>query len=279
MGGQRVTRKFTISRFVFFTCAASLCTSAIAQKNTSFAGDDNKFDGDHLRFRANAFKFKEGTADKCAPVDSKLAVVRETDDGGLIVRFYFVPNEKDYKERQTKWPITQWSESLGEPLKTTDEMLEALKNCPADKRVNTFTTYTILKTELAQADYRRTGVTFGGLTVPFKYRLGGNRGITSSTTVAPYVGLRTGLGQSYGLSFTPIVSAGLGLVPVTDPSTSKTETKSAFSFATGFIMGSSKNEKFTSGLLFGRDLLSKSDRNLDPDVNKWWLSFFVGAAL
>jgi hypothetical protein len=34
-----------------------------------------------------------------------------------------------------------------------------------------------------------------------------------------------------------------------------------------------------SRLIIGRDLLSKSDQDLDPNVNKWRLSFYLGASL
>jgi len=251
-----VTDTRAFSRYAFFVTGL-LCASAMAQNNANFASDDNRFDGDHLKFRTNAKGFMESTGSdtqvKCAPAGSKLAIVQERADGKLVVRFYEVATESD------------------DP--------EALKQCPPNQRVNTYTAYVIGKNELVNFDYRRTGVTFGGLVVPFKYRLGGDRGITASTTVAPYVGFRTGWFQTWSLSFTPVLSAGLGLVPVTDPSSGKTETKSAFSVAAGFIMGSSKNEKFNSGILFGRDLLSKADRELDPNVNKWWLSFYVGVSL
>jgi len=269
-----------VSRLTLLACTASFTASAYADSNQNFATDDNRFDGDHLRFRTNAYGFKEKDGKpKCAPAGSKLAVIRQADNGDLLVRFYEVRQESDYEKKVGNWDnVKRWFDtSFGEPL-SRDAMDRALVTCKAD-RVDTTNTYTVSKADLAQTDYLRTGVTFGGLVVPFKYRLGGDRGIITSATIAPYVGFRTGLGSSWGLSFTPIFSAGLGLVPVTDASTSKTETRPALSLATGFRMGSSKNDKFSSGLIFGRDLLSKSDRDLDPNVNKWWVSFYLGASL
>jgi hypothetical protein len=162
---------------------------------------------------------------------------------------------------------------------TPEVTKEALEACKPEERVNTHSSYQISRTALEGFGFRRTGVTFGGLVIPFKYRLGGDKGITSSSTVAPYVGFRTRYLQGYGVSFTPILSAGLGLVPVTDPTEGKTETKPAFSMAIGLVMTSSKNDQFNAGLVFGRDLLSKSDRTLDPNVDKPWLSFYLGVAM
>jgi Sec-independent protein secretion pathway component TatC len=115
--------------------------------------------------------------------------------------------------------------------------------------------------------------------VPFKFRLGGDKGITASSTIAPYVGFRMAFFQGFGLSFTPLISGGLGLVPVTDQNTNTTETKSALSLATGFIMTSSKNERFNAGILIGKDVLSKTDRERDPNVDKAWLSFYLGVSM
>lgn len=122
-------------------------------------------------------------------------------------------------------------------------------------------------------------VTFGGLVVPFKFRLGGDNAITSSSTVAPYVGFTSRHLQFFGVSLNPVITGGVGFVPIVNPATGQSETKSAFSFGAGFVMTSSKNEQFSAGLLFGRDVLSKSDRALDPNADKPWLSFYLGVAM
>ena len=262
------------------TCVVCLCAAlpvpALAQQGsqstqgsqaTSFPGDQDRLGGDHLTLRTNAYGFKELSApgkpsekpsDKCAPQGSKLRVLQEL-NGMLTVQFSDIPDQP--------------RGILGTP-QVTQEALDACKD-----RVNTHTAYQISRTALEGFGFRRSGVTFGGLVVPFKYRLGGDKGITSSSTVAPYVGFRTSYLQGYGVSFTPIVSAGLGLVPVTNPTEGKTETKPAFSLAIGLVMTSSKNDQFNAGLVFGRDLLSSSDRALDPNVDKTWLSFYLGVAM
>lgn len=78
---------------------------------------------------------------------------------------------------------------------------------------------------------------------------------------------------------TPIVSAGLGLVPITNPTTNSTETKAALSTAVGLVVTSSKSESFNAGVLIGKDFLGEVDRKNDPSVGKLWLSFYVGYAL
>lgn len=249
-----------LSRCLVCLCAASACASAVAQapaSPASYASDDNRLDGDHLHLRTNAHGFVPVGADgekaeKCALVESKLSVRSEASDGTLIVRFYDLPKNPDPK---------------------------ALADCPAAKQVNTFTSYTIKKATLVGYDFRRTGVAFGGLVVPFKFRLGGDKGITASSTIAPYVGFRMAFFQGFGLTFTPLVSGGLGLVPVTDQSTNQTETRSALSVATGFMMTSSKNDRFNAGIVIGRDFLSNADRARDPNVDKAWLSFYLGMGI
>ena len=81
------------------------------------------------------------------------------------------------------------------------------------------------------------------------------------------------------MEITPIISAGLGLVSVANPTTNITETKSAFSTAVGIKVTSVKNENFNAGILVGKDFVSKADRDNDPVVSKLWLSLYVGYSL
>jgi hypothetical protein len=248
----------TSTRCLIGIAATSVSLSLSAQP---YAQDINRFDGDHIRLRTNVTGFKEsGAADTgkemCAPVGSGLAVREELTSGDLVVRFYDIPD----KPRR-------------------DVPQEALNACKTDDRVNIYTAYTIPKNKFIMFDFKRSGVTFGGLVIPFKFRLAGNKEVTSSSTIAPYVGFRSRYLQAFGLSIEPLLSAGLGLVPVRNPADNTTETKSALSVAAGLVMTSSKNEKFTAGLVVGRDFLSESDRLLDPSVDKAWLSFYLGIAM
>lgn len=226
------------------------------------ASDDSKFVGDHLRLRTNVHKFHDVNdnsappKDYCAPVATRLDVGSETTD-----------------------QVTVRVLKMLDDTATGDDKI-ALEACKSghESLVNTYTSYTLAKTELAENEYTRTGVSFGGLVVPFKYRLGKSKELVSSSAVAPYFGFRTGWGQSLGLTVTPVVAAGLSLVPVTDSTNKTTATKAAYTAAVGFRVTSSKNDTFSAGLLFGRDFLNKADRDTDPTVKKPWASFYLGYA-
>jgi hypothetical protein len=175
---------------------------------------------------------------KCAIKNSTL-IVKGEKNGELTVIFYSLAEKPFFDKYKPEWDA-------------------AVADCPESQRVNMHTPYTIPRSELEKSGYRRTGMSFGGLVVPFKYRLGGDKKITASSTIAPYIGFRKGFGQSFGATFTPIVSAGLGLVPITDPATNQTETKNALTMAFGMVLTSSKNQKFSAGILFGWDFLSEA---------------------
>lgn len=155
--------------------------------------------------------------------------------------------------------------------------LSAMAACLSAGMVNDYTAYKIKVDELTEHPYRRTGVMFGALVVPFKFHMGGENKLSASSTIAPYVGFRGP--APFGLTFAPVVSAGLGLVPVNDAATGETETKSAFSVAVGVLLTHSKNDKFNAGVLFGKDFLSKGDRAGDDTVDKVWFSIYAGYKL
>ncbi|MET0532934.1 MAG: hypothetical protein ABW171_01810 [Steroidobacter sp.] len=211
----------------------------------SFASDEDRLDGDHLKLRVNVTGFAplDGAATGlCAPKESKLKVSKH--EGDTVYLFF--------------------------------------KSIPADvsgcsSMVNDSTQYQISATTLNRHAYRRTGVTFGALIVPFKLYLGDDSRLSASSTIAPYVGFRWL--STHDLAFTPVVSAGLGLVPVADDSTGETSTRSAFSTAVGVLLTHSKNEKFNAGLLVGKDFLSKNDREGDPAIDNLWFSLYAGYSL
>jgi hypothetical protein len=155
--------------------------------------------------------------------------------------------------------------------------LSAISACLSVGMVDDFTAYKVTVAKLKEHPYRRTGVLFGALVVPFKFHLGGENKLTASSTIAPYVGFRGP--APFGLTFAPVVSAGLGLVPVNNPETDETDTKSAFSVAIGLLLTHSKNDKFNAGILFGKDFLSKSDRAGDDTVDEPWFSIYAGYKL
>lgn len=241
-------------------CAAG--NSAAQSPAAAIPSDGNKLTGDHIRLQTNATDFMSldaagASASKCAPVGSRIAVSEETTTD-VFLRFISITNEAD---------------SL---LTQADK--DALKACPVENRVNGFSQYKLSKNKLAQTSYQRSGITFGALVVPFKYRLGAKE-LVSSSAIAPYIGFRTAWLQGFGMTFTPILAAGLSLVPVTDAGTSTTATKSAYTFAAGLRLTSSKSESFSAGLILGRDFLNKVDKAGDKNADKPWVSFYLGYAL
>ena len=147
---------------------------------------------------------------------------------------------------------------------------------PNTKVVVYDTVYQISNTEFDLIPLRSSGIAYGALVVPFKFRLGSDKKISSSATIAPYIGARWHRLQKWGVEAMPIVSAGLALVPVRNPTNNETDTKAAFSTAFGFTLNSTTQKTFSAGVLVGKDFLGKSDRAFDPSVNKLWLSIWVG---
>ncbi len=194
----------------------------------------------------------------CAPAGSRAFISEETADR-VYVNFDAVTNADDF----ILLPLHKAS----------------LKACAAGSRVSLGTQYSISKASLAKYDFGRTGISFGALVIPFKYRLGEDKELLSSPAVAPYVGFRTSWLQSFGLTFTPVMAAGLSLVPVPTADGKETENKAAYTVALGWRISSSKNEKFSAGLLYGRDFLGRRDTDATPKLKRPWLSFYLGASL
>ena len=238
-----------------------VCTSAAAQSST-IPSDENSLKDDHVRITTNFSPILAPNDAKqyCAPTGSRMAI-SDTDDTWLYVRFLSITDESDKLLDQSD-----------------KDALAACPKGPDGQRVNIFTAYKIAKSDFNHLDYKRSGVSFGALVVPFKFRLGKSKELVSSSTVAPFLGFRTAW-LTFGLTFTPVIAAGLSVVPVADSTSGATESKSAYTFAAGFRLTSTKNDQFNAGLLFGHDFLNKSDRQQDPSVAKPWLSFYLGYAL
>jgi len=223
--------------------------------------DGGSLEGDHIRLVTTITGFKavsEGDTNKalCAPAGARLSVSKLVGTD-LHVRFLTIED-------------APWYATKPDP--------EALAMCPADKRVKLYTDYKITATTITNVDYKRSGVTFGGLVVPFKFRLGKSKELVSSATIAPYVGFRTA-SSIFGLYFTPVLAAGLSTVPVADIANSTTATKTAYTVAAGIKLSSTKNENFNAGLLIGHDYLNKADRLSDPNVSKPWISLYLGYSM
>lgn len=247
--------------------AAGAKDGAAGAKNDATEGTDKPYPssdgtmvGDMIKLRANVEGFtpygaKVADAKRCAPANSTGRIT--ADDGNVVgVRFTYVPIDADNQK---------------------NFLLGSQSACPTDRRVVWGIQYTIQRGDLLNHDHNLIGFQFGGMVVPFKYYMGGDKRLSSSSTIAPYMGVSIPLGL--GLTVTPVVSAGLGLVPV-DPSGDENDgTKAAFSSSVGFMLKSKKNSAWTAGFLVGRDFVSKKERGDDDTVNKAWTSLFVGYAL
>jgi hypothetical protein len=239
--------------------AACLCGNVKAAEQTPpppkdgvpFPSDNGDLTGDHLVLRADAFGFRlprEPDKKFCAYRETQFVVTKNS-----YVQFTSIPKEKLTKSE------------------------EGHTACGNESDMVTYNALYIADEETQKTmTYERTGFAFGTLVVPFKFRLGRDKKIVSSSTIAPYIGFRHDKLQGFSLDLMPVVSAGLGIVPVYNPDKQENESKAAFSTAVGLTLTSSKNSKFNAGFLVGKDFLSKSDRSLDPSVNKIWLSLWLG---
>lgn len=276
---------FLRPRFTTFVASVLLAANAVAQDEAAadagaapaeqaaqpegsgaFASDNDMLVGDHLKLKVNVDGF-ERLNDKeskfCAPQGTKLKVTRQSDTN-VYVRFKFVPQSDKASEKKG---FTSTGEA---PTK------KAIEDC-GTQLVNDYTQYTIETATLNDYAYRRTGVMFGALVVPFKFYLGSESRLSPAPTIAPYLGFRAV--APFNLTFTPLISTGLGLIPVTDPDTGETSTKAALSAAVGVLLTHSKNENFNAGFLLGKDFLSRTDRGNDKAVGDLWFSIYAGYAL
>ena len=138
--------------------------------------------------------------------------------------------------------------------------------------------YTIPNEQFDRIPLRSSGIAYGALVVPFKFRLGNDKKISSSATIAPYIGARWHKLQRWGVELMPIATAGLALVPLRNPANNETDTKAAFSTAVGITLNSTTQKTFSAGVLIGKDFVGKADRAFDPSVNKLWLSIWLGTS-
>lgn len=238
---KRVAMAVSLMAFIQSVFAAPAATP-----DKYVAGDHYILQDDAHGFLPTSTVAQAPTQQRCAGKGTKVMIVDRT-DAGYTVRFAEV------------------------------KAAQSADTCPVGAlTVIEGSTYTITKVSANQLATKSTGLVFGTLVVPFKFRLGSDKKLVSSSTIAPYLGWRWSRMQGYGTDVIPVVSAGLGLVPVTNPVTQQTDTKSAFSLAAGFTLTNVKSANFSAGVLLGRDFLSKEDHQLDPTSKRMWVSIWVG---
>lgn len=151
--------------------------------------------------------------------------------------------------------------------------------CPVAVLPERGSEYKIAKNIYSSIDAKYNGLAFGGLVVPFKFRLGSDKKLVNSITAAPYIGLRYSWLQFYGYEIKPVISAGIASVSVPTDDGKGNDTKAAFSSSVGLMLSSANQSTFSAGILFGKDFLSKSERANDPSVVKPWLSIWLGVPI
>jgi hypothetical protein len=236
----------------------ALCLASPAAAEASLPGDNASLVGDRMTFRATARGFKlvapvdtaTGGTDHCARAGS-VALVTSATKSQLFMRFA----------------------DLGEKSEA------ATQSCPDAVQVRLGEQYKVEREPLLRIDHARTGLSFGGLVIPFKYRMGDDKELVASPAIAPFVGYRMSFTQRWGFTFKPVAASGLSLVPVPTADGKETENKAAYTVALGFRITSSKNEQFSAGLLYGRDFLSSRDTATNPKLKKPWLSIYLGASV
>lgn len=247
------------------------------KKGVAFPDDNGSIVGDHLILSSDAYGFKLpfGTNKKtyCAPDGSRFVVTKD-----FYVSFYQVGYDLSDKEIAADAARSAQMTAEGIPPGTDASASDKfVGKCEVNfAHVQRDVQYIADEDTQKSMRYERNGFAFGGLIVPFKFRLGKEKKVVSSTTFAPYIGYRYHKFQGYGMDLMPVVSAGLGIVNVRDATKNEDDTKAAFSTAVGFTLSSAKNPHFNAGVLLGKDFLSKKDRAIDPSVNKMWFSLWLG---
>lgn len=261
------------NRYAVITVIILLCSKVQAEdltpsKITDYASSSTQMVGDIVNIKSDMYGFQVVNATDavkenkyCALFDSDLRI------NGRNNTYTFV--------------------ELREPKKLFGFSKDDRKNkpvkglvCPENAEMLTTGVAYRIANELFDSVHKKTsGVAFGALIVPFKFRLGHENKLISSSTIAPYLGYRFKFLQAASMQAVPVVAVGLGIVPVFNPTTNETDTKTGLSAAVGFIVTSEKSQNFSAGFVLGKDFVGRSDRILDPNVNMPWISLWLGVAV
>lgn len=145
-------------------------------------------------------------------------------------------------------------------------------NCGSN-RVVEGNEYEISVEKVEKAATDTVGFDYGTLVVPFKYQLHDNT-ITGNSSVVQYLGYKF---TSTGLSIMPVVSAGLGVVSISQKDSQqnvKTSSAPSFSVAYGLIVNILKNGLFQAGIMSGWDWAGKGSQY--KYEGKPWISISLG---
>jgi len=132
--------------------------------------------------------------------------------------------------------------------------------------------YKISLSTLQSASSTTVGFDYGTLIVPFKFHFTDHT-VTGNSSVVQYLGYKLSFGA---LSLMPVVSAGLGVVDITQQNGTTTSSSSApsFSVAYGIILDVLKNGLFQTGIMSGWDWAGKGSQY--KYEGSPWISISIG---
>lgn len=228
-------------RFVTTLCSLLLLS---ASGGPAFAAnDETKYQGDKLSFPVNV----RGTIDNaaktpvCIPLSVSLRGLSDLAEDGLKVRL---------------------SNVFGKPI-----------DCDSTQPIPGNVAIVLAKATVLGSAPSRYGLTYGGLVVPFKYHLNGDKEFRSGGTIAPYLGYR--FDKNYlGVGVKLVGFLGGAGVPVeqTVDGVKKTQTLAGLSYGLG-VIGTVKGD-FQLGFIVGADRVSTSANYANN--GKWWTAMAVG---
>jgi hypothetical protein len=202
------------------------------------------------------FRRAEGKGDKTyyAPPGSILWVTSQPDkNGDVIVRF------------KENWTDTE----VGNDIE--DEY-----NQDSGEKVKPDIPYKINAAHLQECAAKSRGWDYGLLVIPYKFHLNDHT-IAGESTVGGYAGWQL---NTPGLAVSFVVSAGIGVVPLTttdEKGAPRTEHAASFTASGGFVFTFSRTGRFQVGILAGSDFTGRgSQYKYDAEP---WLAVSFGTDL
>jgi hypothetical protein len=165
---------------------------------------------------------------------------------------------------------------LGIPEKSTNVVTDKQGFCGGAELIKLNQRYLVNTGDLATYGKAQFGVTYGALTIPYKFHPSDGT-LSAAPTVAPFAGWYVG---SPGIQLAAILTAGLGSVPVSVTTNGGTSSvlKTCASVGGGFVVTLSKASRFQIGLLAGSDWAGSTTPAYKYN-GKIWLALSFGVDL
>lgn len=143
-------------------------------------------------------------------------------------------------------------------------------------------TYYFTADALADNDFYRQGLTWGGLVIPYKYYFT-DHSMKSNSSVVAYLGYE---GWFPGMTLAAVVALGPGTAPTPSTtsqgaggsstnSTAASVTAVTYTAAVGLVASFGDSQTFKAGVMFGRDY--QGNAAAFPYENKTWMALSIGA--